>query len=79
MLKLDKNIQAALDATGLPWTVETGGKHYKIRLAGRLVGVFSKGKNAQPSHSIQNTISNIRRLYKELSGDRTGEAPRRGV
>lgn len=79
MLKLDKNIRGALDATGLPWAVETGSKHYKIRLAGRLVGVFSMGKNTQPSHAIHNTVSNIRRLERELRHDRTGEAARRGV
>lgn len=79
MLKLDKSIRGALDATGLPWTVETGGKHHKIRLAGRLVGVFSMGNNTQPPHTVHNTVSNIRRLERELHHDRTGEAARRGV
>ena len=79
MLKLDKSIRGALDATGLPWTIEDGGKHCKIRLAGRLVGVFSKGKNDKFARTVLNTISNIRRLERELRHDRTGEAARRGV
>jgi hypothetical protein len=66
---MDKRILAELEATGLPWEVETGGKHDKLRLDGKLVGIVSRSGSAQP-RSIKNTISNIRRVSRGLPNGR---------
>lgn len=34
-VKFDPALEAALNATGIPWTIEPGSKHFQIRLAGR--------------------------------------------
>jgi hypothetical protein len=66
-MKLDPKLEQELDATGLPWHTEVGGKHYKIKLAGRLVGVYPKGKVAGPyKRSLLNTITQVRRAAQEI-------------
>jgi hypothetical protein len=58
---------AALDETGLPWTVDQDGGHLKIRLAGRLVGVMSAGsKDDERGRAFMNVIAQIRRAAREM-------------
>lgn len=67
-MRLNKDIEAELNATGLPWDLETGGSHVKIRLKGRLVGILPKGGRIQQSDSrpLKNTLTQIRRAAREL-------------
>lgn len=64
MRKIDPLIERELEATGLPWSIEKGSGHRKIRLAGRLAGVLS-GRPAATYRKAQNTIAQIRRVARE--------------
>jgi hypothetical protein len=68
-MKVDKRILAELEATGLPWDIDAGGKHDKLRLNGKLVGIVSRGCETSP-RALKNTISNIRRASKGLPNGR---------
>ena len=66
-MNLPPSLQEELEKTGLPWSIDHGSKHFKIRLAGRLVGVYPHGK-AQDKHirSLLNTITQVRRAAQEI-------------
>lgn len=66
-MKLPCELREALDGTGLPWEVEVGKKHYKVKLAGRLVAVYPHGK-AQERYrrALLNTITQVRHTAREL-------------
>ena len=66
-MKLPAALREALDRTGLPWGIEVGKKHNKVKLAGRLVAVYPLGK-AQDTHrrALLNTITQVRRMAQEL-------------
>lgn len=61
MCRLPPKVQAALDETGRPWTVEHGSKHRKIKVAGRLVGILPLGRHRNPDRAEKNIIAQIRR------------------
>lgn len=66
-MRVPKELEAELDATGLPWGLEIGKTHKKIKLSGRLVGILPHGKKQEADRrSLLNTISQVRRLAKEL-------------
>jgi hypothetical protein len=67
---LPDRVREALEETLLPWNLEIGGKHWKIKLDGRLVGVLPKSKKMQDASGrpIKNTIAQIRRTAKEIRG-----------
>ena len=69
-MKLPERLREALDSTGLPWQVEDGSKHYKVKLCGRLVAVFPLGKARDADkRALLNTIAQVRhaaRLIKEI-------------
>ncbi|MEY4402312.1 MAG: hypothetical protein RIR91_347 [Verrucomicrobiota bacterium] len=65
-MRLPQEIRTALDATGLPWAIENGGRHRKVRLAGRLVGVFSKGRAVAADRAMANVVAQIRRAAHQL-------------
>lgn len=58
----------ALEATGLPWEIEDGHGHVKIKLAGHLVGVMRRNKAGAHKRAEQNVIAQIRRKASELKG-----------
>ena len=66
--KLPRNIEAALEATGLPWSVEKGGQHRKIRLSGRLAATIPmcNGGCRRDSRAEKNVIAEIRRKSREI-------------
>lgn len=68
--RVPADVAAALDSTGLPWKIETGSKHYQVRLSGHLVGVLPKG-NVRDRHqrSTKNLVSNIRKASTKLKLD----------
>lgn len=66
-MKLPQAMREALDQTGLPWEVEPGKKHNKVKLAGRLVAVYPYGKEQTAyKRALLNSISQIRRAAQEL-------------
>lgn len=66
-MKIDPRLEAALDATGLPWIVEDGKKHHKVKLAGKLVAVYPYGKKQDAyKRALLNTITQVRRVAQEL-------------
>lgn len=67
-MRLDPKVKKALEETGLPWAIETGSKHFKIRLGGRLAGTFPLGKKTEAApHANQNIIATIKRMARELA------------
>lgn len=67
--KAERQIRADLEAAGLPYAVERGSRHLKIKLCGHLVGIIPmKGKdNPGNKRTYLNVRSQIRRKAKELS------------
>lgn len=64
--RIDPEIQSALDATGLPYAFEDGGRHTKIKIGNRLAGVLSRGAGTKSWREAKNTVAQIRRLAKEI-------------
>lgn len=58
----------ALEETGLPWEIEPGRGHMKIKLAGHLVGVTRQNKAGNNRRAEKNVIAQIRRKAAELKG-----------
>lgn len=58
----------ALETTGLPWEIEDGHGHMKIKLAGHLVGVMRRNKAGAHNRAEKNVIAQIRRKAAELKG-----------
>ena len=67
--KAERQIRADLDVTGLPYSIERGTRHLKIKLAGYLVGILPmKGRdNVGDKRTYFNLRSQIRRKAKELT------------
>jgi hypothetical protein len=66
---LNKLVEAALDATGLPWEIELGTEALPVMLAGRQVCVLSKGGKARANAVSSNDKKNvnvIRRVADEI-------------
>ena len=56
----------ALEATGLPWEIESGNGHAKIKMCGHLVGVMNVKKNGHHERAEKNVIGQIKRKAAEL-------------
>lgn len=69
--KAERQIRADLDDTGLPYTIEAGKSHRKIRLAGFLVGILPICGRDNPGdrRSYLNIRAQIRRKAKELTSE----------
>lgn len=66
-MKLPCELREALERTGLPWDVEMGKKHNKVKLAGRLVAVYPHGKKQDSDRrALLNTISQVRHAAQEI-------------
>jgi hypothetical protein len=64
-VKVPKEIQEALDATGLPWEVISGSRHFKIVLAGRMVGILGR-RCVNVGRAEANTVAQIRRAARAV-------------
>lgn len=70
-MKLPAKVREALEETGLPWGVEAGSRHFKIKVSGRLAGILPKGRpNSSHSRSLLNTVSQIRNVAREIKENR---------
>jgi hypothetical protein len=73
--RIPNAVQSALDeatTAGLHYALEDGGKHYKIRIAGRLAGIIPKGtasKDAADRRPLLNMRAQIRRIINEAKGE----------
>lgn len=67
-IKHSDRVVRALGETGLPWDIEQGRGHLKIKLAGHLVGVMTAGSKPAGQRAERNVISQIRRKAAELKG-----------
>lgn len=77
MTDLNKAVPGALrellDNSGIPWWIEPGSSHNKVRLAGRLVAILPRGRNAKidnGSRAEKNSIANVKRAIRAFE---TGE------
>ena len=50
----------------MPWLLEIGKKHMKIKLAGRLVGVLPHSPQRESDRVVINTVAQIRRRVAEM-------------
>lgn len=67
-MRLRQEIEALLRETGLPWSVELGTRHFKIKLDGQLVGIMPKGAGSSADKRPWfNLRAQIRRAAKEQS------------
>ena len=70
--RIPNTIQAALDevtAAGLQYTVEDGGKHYKVRISGKLAAILPKGKSVKcetDRRALLNMRAQVRRVINEV-------------
>lgn len=60
MKKIPDELREALDAAG-PWQLQPGAKHYKIKVNGRLVGIYPKSVRQPSRQDLLNTIAQVRR------------------
>ena len=65
-VRLRPEILAALEQTGLPWTLAEGKKHVHIRIAGHLAGILPRGSGSVGERAVKNCISQIRRKANEV-------------
>lgn len=62
---IDKAIVRALNDTGLPWEIEPGTKHGKLRLAGRVIGVIQLNTQRQTRPTlVKAMVATIKRAAK---------------
>lgn len=66
-------VQEVLDEAteaGLEYTIEDGGKHYKVRVAGKLAAILPKGgkglKNETDRRVLLNMRAQVRRVINEV-------------
>lgn len=70
--RIPNEIQAVLDeatTAGLQYTVEDGGKHYKVRVAGKLAAILPKGKAIKcetDRRALLNMRAQMRRVINEV-------------
>ena len=73
--RIPNTVQVALDevtAAGMHYALEDGGKHYKIKIAGRLAGILPKGpasKDTTDRRPLLNMRAQIRRIINEVKGE----------
>jgi hypothetical protein len=68
--RIHPRVVQALQATGLPYEFQDGGRHIKIRLAGYFVGILPKGGNSDSfgvTRAVNNSVTQIRRKARQLS------------
>jgi hypothetical protein len=68
MKLLPDEMANALKASGLPWRVATGSRHYKVIVGGKFVAILPKSPTARNYHGPghRNALANIRRAIREL-------------
>ena len=66
-MKIPAELREALDKTGLPWSIEEGSKHRKVKMGGMLVGVLPHGKRQEAyKRSLLNTLTQVRLAARKI-------------
>lgn len=58
---IDKRVLKELQEQGLPWTIDQGSRHLKLRVCGKFVGILPLGNGSQKGRATRNVVSQIRR------------------
>ena len=72
MRHMSSQIQGVLNevvAAGLQYTVEDGGKHYQVRVVGKLAAILPKGKSLKADsdrRALLNMRAQVRRVIVEM-------------
>jgi hypothetical protein len=58
---LPQQLRDQLDGLGVAWRAVPGGKHLKIIVAGRLVGIYPRGRvrDGPRSHKLRNVVRKL--------------------
>ena len=59
-------IRQALEATRLPWALERGAKHIKVRLNGRFIGIIPHCGEGDIRRGTLNVVAQIKRAAREM-------------
>ena len=63
---LTPKILSALEATGLPFSFEPGGRHIKVKLAGRLVMIWPYNGGHERGDGHLKMIASIKRVARQV-------------
>ena len=61
-----EQILAEIKASGVPYVIENGTKHFKIHIAGRFVGILPRKKHSGGQRAILNVRAQVRRAIREV-------------
>jgi hypothetical protein len=64
--RIPARMRELLDGSGLPWRIESGGKHQKIIVGERLCAIFPRSGQVSVGRSLENSLAQIRRKIREL-------------
>jgi len=66
MRRLPSEIEDLLRASGQPWRVDTGSKHFKVIVGGRLAAILPKSltRHRVKDRSHRNAVAQIRRAIR---------------
>jgi hypothetical protein len=65
-MRIDRKVEAALNATGKPWRAEYGKRHVKLFLDSRLIGILPLDGKVKESEqwAAKNLLAQIRRASR---------------
>lgn len=67
--RVDPRLREVLEASGLPWHIETGKRHRKLYVGGVLVTVISHGRGCESPSYIKQTVASVRRHLRDRGID----------
>lgn len=66
MSDMRRDVEGWLAETGLPWAIESGARHMKVKISGKLVAIFPQaGRYGGAMRARLNIRAQIRRAAKE--------------
>lgn len=67
-MRLPPELLAELEASGMPWELVPGKKHYKLRVGGRMVGILPLSGKLQTTNKVplKNTLAQVRRAIRDI-------------
>lgn len=70
-MRLPSELLSELEASGIPWELEKGKKHYKLRVGGRMAGILPLNGRIQTTNAVplKNTIAQVRRAIRDIKGE----------
>jgi hypothetical protein len=68
--RVPSDLRQVLDGSGLPWRIEHGTRHYKVRLADRLVAILPHSKSHRDyiGRADKNAVARVRRFLRQEHG-----------